>query len=130
MLVHVCQRWRYLAFTSPHHLKLQLLCKLPRQSVKEMLDIWPESLFNIQAIGHFKIKKEIDDCVAALGINHRMSGIHLEMTSFSAFKTFVSQMQRPFPALTHLKVQPAYSIAYGFKDEISRSFLGGSAPSL
>ena len=129
-LVHVCQRWRYLAFTSPRHLNLQVLCKLPTRSVKAMLDIWPELPFCIYAVGGFPRNAERGDCITALSLSHRVSGIRLENTSDSAWELFLSLMQRPFPALTHLSVRPNYSIKNATKNSICRSFLGGSAPSL
>ena len=130
VLVHVCRRWRYLAFTSPRHLNLQLLCKLPRRSVKQMLDIWPELPIFMEAIrvNGFTME-ERDDCIAALRLNHRVSGIHLEGPSDSILKTFVSRMQRPFPALTYLWVRPNFS-TNAFQNGMSPSFLGGSAPAL
>ena len=71
-LVHVCQRWRYLAFSPPRHLDLQLLCKIPWRSVNEMLDIWPQLPIYIYAMGYLVIEKE---SIAALRLNHRVSGI-------------------------------------------------------
>ena len=124
-LVHICRRWRNLTFASPRHLNLQLLCRPPYRSVKEMLDIWPELPVYIKAFDHPK-QKARDDVVAALKLNHRVSGIHFLKTSDSAWETFAPLMQQPFPALTHLRVHPDLRI----ENAISRSFLGGSAPSL
>ena len=129
-LVHVCRRWRYLAYTSPRHLNLQLLCKLPRRSVKKMLRIWPELPIFINATGGLTAKAERDACIVALKLLRRVSGIRLQKTSDLALKTFVSRMQRPFPALTHLLVRPDYSRLNVVISPVSRSFLGGSAPSL
>ena len=124
-LVHICQRWRNLAFTYPYHLNLQLFCKPPWRSVKKMLDIWSELPIFIYAWDHpdQKAKYEV---AAALKLNHRVSRIYFLKTSDSAWDTFVPLMQQPFPALTHLCVLPYGTI----KDPISRSFLGGSAPFL
>jgi hypothetical protein len=131
LLVHVCRRWRYLAFTSPRHLNLQLLCKIPGRSVEEMLDIWPQLPVYVEAIGGFITKEERDDCIAALGLNRWVSGIRLEKTSRLAFETLLPLMQHPSPALTHLTVQPENSIANEIMNGMSRSFLGGSSrPSL
>jgi hypothetical protein len=99
------------------------------RSVKQMLDIWPELPIYMQAIGIFTLKEGKDDCIAALRLNWRVSGIHLEMISDSTLKTFVSEMQRPFPALAYLWVQPDFSTD-AFEKGMLRSFLGGSAPSL
>ena len=96
------------------------------RSVKEKLDIWPELPVCIYAIGSFLMQEERDECIAALRLNHRASGIRLEDTSESAWDIFMPLLQHPFPALTHLWAQPNYSRIH----PISRSFLGGSAPSL
>ena len=124
-LVHVCRRWRYLAFTSPRHLNLQLLCEPPKRSLRVMLDIWPELPIYIHTIGYL-VGVERDDFLAALRLNHRVSGIHLSRTSESGWERFAPLMQHPFPVLTHLWLQPRLLIT----NPISRSFLGGSAPSL
>ena len=121
-LVHVCQRWRYLSFTSPHHLNLQLLWKSPGGSVKEMLDIWPELPIFIRAIGYLVR----DDFLAALRLDHRVSGIHLDGLSDPAWEAYAPLMQHPFPVLTYLWVQPHLEL----KNAISCTFLGGSAPCL
>jgi len=125
-LVHVCRSWRYLAFTSPRHLNLQLLCKPPRRSVKEMLDIWPELPIYIHAIGYL-LGVERDDFLSAFRLNHRVSTIRLDSISGSEREGLIAPLvQRPFPALTHLWVQPRRLI----RKPISRSFLGGFAPCL
>jgi hypothetical protein len=93
-----------------------------------MLDIWPESLpIYIHAIGDLTTKKERDDCVAALALDHRVAGIHLDKSD-SAWETFAPLVQRPFPVLTDLWIITDFN--YPITDPISRSFLGGSAPSL
>ena len=117
-------------FTSPRHLNLVLLCQSPYRSVKEMLGIWPELPIYVHDFG-FSSKEAIDDLVAALrlkALNHRVSGIRLarrlDIFSPSGWETFAPVMQQSFPALTHLWLQPY------FEGPVSRSFLGGSAPSL
>jgi len=121
-LVHVCRRWRNLVFTSPRHLNLVLLCWSPNRSAKEMLDIWPELPISVH---HFHPSRQAaDDVVAVLKLNHRVSGIRLAHPTNTAWETFAPLMQHSFPALTHLWVE-SYS-----PKQISRSFLGGSAPSL
>ena len=124
-LVHICRRWRYLAFTSPRHLNLQLICGHPRRSVKDMLDIWPELPIYIHTIGYL-VGEERDDFVAALRLNHRVSGIHLGRTSESEWERFAPLIKQTFPVLTHLWLQPRLLITNPF----SRSFLGGFAPCL
>ena len=111
-------------FTSPCHLNLVLLCQSPYRSAEEMLDIWPELPIYIHDFGH-SLKEARDDLVAALRLNHRVSGIRLNDTSSSGWETFGPLMQQSFPALTHLWLQPFFQ-----KPGISCSFLGRSAPSL
>jgi hypothetical protein len=90
-----------------------------------MLDIWPDLPIFVHAIDGF-LMEEIEDCTAALRLNHRVSGIRLEDISDPQWKAFGPLMQHPFPSLTHLWIQPKYLINHA----ISRTFLGGSAPSL
>ena len=40
MLVHVCQKWRYIVFRSPLRLNLRILCSAGT-SVREKLALWP-----------------------------------------------------------------------------------------
>jgi len=89
-----------------------------------MLDIWPELPIYIHDFGHSSNEAR-DDLVAALRLNHRVSGIRLNFTSASGWETFAPVMQQSFPALTHLWLEPFFQ-----KPGISHSFLGGSAPSL
>jgi hypothetical protein len=89
-----------------------------------MLDIWPKLPIYIHAIGSIMMDEERDDCIAALRLKRRVSGIR---SSGSAWEAFVSQMQRPFPVLTHLWVEPRIVV---FPPVISPSFLGGYAPCL
>jgi len=128
MLVHVCRQWRNLVFTSPRHLNLQLLFRPSKRSVKKMLDIWPELPIYIYAF-KYSTKEIIDNAVAALGLNRRVSGIRLEYTSDSAWETLGPLMNHPFPALTVLLVHRSYR-SIEIENTLSRSFLGGSAPSL
>ena len=119
--MHICQRWRNLAFTSPRHLNLQILCRPPYKKVEKMLDIWPELPIYIH---DFQPRMEArNDVIAALKLNHRVSRIRLENTSESAPGPLI---HCPFPMLTHLWIRLYFPI----KNIISPSFLGGSAPSL
>ena len=90
-----------------------------------MLEIWPELPIYIYSIGYLIMEKERDDCITALQHNHRVSGIYLKWTANAAWETFAPLMYQPFPALTHLFIEPDAQIS-----PISPSFLGGSAPSL
>ena len=92
-----------------------------------MLDIWPELPIYIYDCD-FPTKDDRDStsAAAALTLNHRVSRIRLGKTSLAAWELFAPLMHRPFPMLTHLWV----SIYPPTTVEISRSFLGGSAPFL
>jgi len=91
-----------------------------------MLDIWPELPIYIHAISHL-VGVETDDFLSAFGLNHRVSGIHLDGISGPRWEQQIAPlMQQPFPALTHLRVKPCHLI----RKPISRSILGGSAPRL
>jgi hypothetical protein len=70
-LVHVCQRWRYIVFSSPLRLDLRIYCK-ETTSVREKLDTWP-SFLPIEAISYnlgdnivaaFEHRERIDEQVA------------------------------------------------------------------
>ena len=46
-LVHVCQKWRSVAFASPRRLDLRLLCSEGRLA-KETLEVWPALLIIVK----------------------------------------------------------------------------------
>ena len=100
---NICQRWRNLAFTSPHHLNLVLVCRSPNRSAKKILGVWPELPIYVHYLGHTS-EEAIDDVVAALRLNYQVSRIRLEQTLNPAWETFAPLMQHPFPLLTHLWV--------------------------
>jgi hypothetical protein len=118
-LVHVCRRWRNVVFASPRRLDLRLRCSGTR-SVREMLDIWPELPIVIEEL------QGVDNVIAALELNDRVSRICLLYVSSSELERIVEAMQDPFPALTDLWLHPTDGMA----PVISDSFLGGSAPRL
>ena len=94
--------------------------------MKKMLDIWPEELpVYIHEYGH-PSKEAIDNVVAALKLNHRVSVICLENSSTAVWETFAPLMEHPFPELTHLWIKSYPPI----QNVIPCSFLGGSAPCL
>ena len=127
-LVHVCQRWRHLAFASPRYLNLQLRYNLPHRSLEGMLNIWPEIPIFLDSIDGAS-EETIDDIAAALRLNHRVSGIRLESIPRSEWETILPLMQHPFPFLTYLWIHPRYP-NNPIDNAITRSFLGGSATCL
>ena len=127
-LIHICRRWRNLAFTSPRHLNLELFCNPLRKSVKELVDIWPELPIYIWDVDFQYASKECVDYIAAvLRLNHRVSGIYFDNTEAPEWEIFEPLMHQPFPVLKRLWLQPHAS---GIMNGVSLSFLGGSAPCL
>jgi hypothetical protein len=127
ILIHVCRRWRNLAFASPRYLNLQLLYIPHLRSVEEMLDTWGEIPIYIQYCA-FQAKEARANVVAALRLNHRVSGFWLQLSSYPEWEALDPLNQLPFPTLTRLWIGPSYP-SNKFK-AIPRSFLSGSAPSL
>ena len=122
-LVQVCRNWRSVAFGSPRRLNLQLHCGA-RTPVRETLDVWPPLPIVVRSSGHEA--PVVDNLVAALEYNDRISEINLYNMSSSQFERVSRAMHQPFPALEHLNL--------GFNEETAlvdpASFLGGSAPRL
>jgi len=130
--IHVCRRWRYIVFTSPHRLDLRLFCT-ERTPVREMLHIWPALPIAVW-IYDAPYEEIPDNIVAALEHNDRVCEIYARRISGDEFEQLatVPVMQGPFPALTHLHLD-AYLESYTNEAEtpiIPDSFLGGSAPLL
>jgi hypothetical protein len=122
-LVHVCQRWRYVVFDSPHRLDLQLLCT-DRTPVTNMLDIWPALPIVISANLPLPASG-VTNIISALQQHNRVCTIDIDGVPNSLLKEFAA-MQEPFPALTDLELRSSDENAAVLSD----SFLGGSAPSL
>ena len=121
-LVHVCRRWRSLAFASPHRLKLQLSCA-PETPARDTLEVWPVLPLLVQ--GHIPETSDVDDIVAVLEHRHRVCKIDLNVPS-SQFEKISAAMQEPFPQLTDMSLWSYDETAPALSD----SFLGGSAPRL
>jgi hypothetical protein len=118
LLVHVCQRWRYLVFASPHRLDLCIYCT-GKSPVREKLDIWPLLPIKIWSayLG--------DNVIAALEHPDRICEICLWNTR-SPLDRLVTMMQKPFPELESLHL----GIIHGTVPALPNTFLGGSAPHL
>jgi len=124
-LVHVCRKWRNVAFASPRRLNLQLRCTY-RRSVRKMLDLWPELPIAIADAGN-TIVEGAENVVAALEFNDRVSVIFLGNVSGPILVEVSAAVEQvPFPALTDL-ILWSYD---GMAPVISDSFLGVSAPRL
>ena len=125
-LVHVCKRWRTVVFESPRRLNLRLYCATERQKrVRDMLDIWPALLLIIE--GRTDRPEELDNTTAVLERSNRVCHINLRDVSASLLEDVLAAMQKPFPELTFLSLQPSKEIQTAV---IPDSFLGGSAPRL
>jgi hypothetical protein len=128
ILVHVCQRWRQIAFASPHRLYLEINCT-PGTPVRRNLGIWPALPIAIQYpyLKRYITSDDEDSVIAALEHPDRVSSITLEpTTSLWERITTMTPMQEPFPALTYLGI----SLEGGKKPVLPTKFLGGSAPCL
>jgi len=131
-LVHVCQRWRSLVFTSSRRLNLGILCTNTRP-LKEILDLWPAlpiviwckgvlfaGLLPMPVVG-------AENVVSALGHRDRVSQISFSDLPLSIFSGLTAIMHASFPVLTHLELDSGDD-----REEMTLqdSFLGGSAPFL
>ena len=123
-LVHVCQRWRSVAFAYPNFLGLKLVCG-PTTRV-ELTGIWPPVPIIIKDITIWRKPKHYDFDAA---IVHPSRVCELYLTGLSSFQLerLVSATQEQFPALIHLVL--------GSRDgdlvsTLPDGFLGGSAPRL
>ena len=127
LLVHVCQRWRQVVFTSPHRLKLQLLCTFGTP-VRKNLGIWPT--FPI-AVDYFSYPErglthiDEDSIIAALEHPNRVCYVNLYITSLQLGKV-ATAMQESFPVLKYLRI----SLEDRNAPVLPAEFLGGCAPYL
>ncbi|KAH9971519.1 hypothetical protein BGW80DRAFT_443331 [Lactifluus volemus] len=120
-LVHVCQRWRYVVFSSPLRLDLRLYYSdRHRSSLREMLDVWLP--FPIE-ICCYNVRGNL---IAALEHRDRICELRFELSSSEWEKLArVTEMQMPFPALTCLRLG-----LRSWSGPVPATLLGGSAPSL
>ena len=126
VLVHVCQRWRWLVFASPRRLRLELLCTNSRP-VKTKLDIWPALPIIVYVDIWTLARHGVSNIVFALKQHHRVSAIEISNSPKSMLEEFAA-IDKPFPVLEDLALwlNPENLDSPIFPD----SFLGGSAPRL
>ena len=141
ILVHVCQKWRYVVFQSPLRLNLRILCSA-RTPVREKLAScsWPPLPIIIQqyalplpmaiqqydALSRGTTSKCLEDNImAALGHNDRVCKISLALPSLLVESVFAA-MQKTFMSLECLFIEAERYPGPVLPD----SFLGGSAPHL
>lgn len=123
VLVHVCRRWRYIIFTSPLSLDINLLCTYGTP-VGKYLACWPALPIVVDYDCWRELAPEAN-IISALGHHDRISQIKLNL-SRSLWSRVANTMQESFPLLTFLSI----SIMGGKGANLPRGFLGGSAPSL
>ena len=127
-LIHVCQRWRCLIFSSPRRLDLRLFCS-NGTPVKETLRFWPELPIVMRYGGVPKSKppspEEEENLVTALRQPDRIYEIWLTITA-SLWDQLAAEMQRTMPSLETLKLMAQDMPELLLPDD----FLGGSAPHL
>ena len=126
-LVHVCQRWRYIALASPRRLNLRLLCPRKRR-VGETFGVWPALPI---VIWDENFHTDAFNIISALGHRDRVCEIKFKSFSIWHSEGFLPLMQESFPILTTLQIE--YCCYYGQGRSslvLPDSFLGGSAPSL
>ena len=124
ILVHVCQRWRQLVFSSPHRLQIQLLCT-PGTPVKTHLSCWPVLPIILEYYDTLTRSDE-DHVIAALEHSSRVCKLFLTVKN-SQVEKLVKVMQEPYPALEYL------SLSFNSRHTapvLPGRFLGGSVPRL
>ena len=126
-LVHVCRKWRIVVFGSPRRLNLRLLCTA-RTPIKEKLDVWPPLPIVVRGDGHGKLGTE--NIFAAIKYSDRICQLCLLPFPRPQMEIVMAAMQKPFPLLTGLYLQPGNGLASDVPLIDSNLFLGGSAPCL
>jgi len=117
-LIHICQRWQRIVFTSSHRPCLRILCT-ERKPVKEVLNGWPALPIIVRQCGNTKSLVEGADnlnIVAALGCRGHQGGhvckVCLPFVSTRLLEGLVTLMQQPFPTLIHQNVQSNESVRW------------------
>jgi len=96
-LVKVCQRWRYIIFTWPNHLKVQIDCRSP-MAIEMALDVWPALPISICSMLEDD-DPDRDDIIAALEHRERITEVDLSGLSGPQLEVCVTLMQENFPIL-------------------------------
>ena len=122
-LVHVCRRWRRIAFASPRRLRLLLVCDT-KTPVQKLLDIWPP----LPVAVRYSFDEEGDEknIIAALKHHHRVSWIVFKGLTSNVLERLTAVMQEPFPALIGLRLESSGEMG----PIIPNALLGGSSPQL
>ena len=123
-------------FTSSRCLNLRIICT-NRRLVRNILDVWPTlplmiwcsgwATGNGHSLSRMKGLDDANNIIYVLGHHDRMSQVFLETLPLSVLDRLITTMQKPFPALTCLEIEPMDSEP---PLVLQDSFLGGSAPCL
>jgi hypothetical protein len=130
MLVHVCQKWRYVVFQSPLRLNLRILCSTYTPVTKK-LAIWPPLPIIIKqhnCLAFFSSRCS-NNFIAALEHNDRVCAITLDIP-ISVLESVFASMQKTLMALKDLRLHTTCTSSTAPVVSVSDSFLGGSAPHL
>ena len=126
-LVHVCHRWRYVVFASPH--RLDLAIELGKSTISKSLDIWP-TLPIVISVYAIESKEEVTGVITALRECNRVRKIDYDdydddLDIQDSLWKEIAAIDEPFLALTSLKLSCIQNPVV-----LPDSFLGGSAPLL
>ena len=122
-LVHVCRKWRYVVFSSPRWLHLELRCT-NKSPAKTMLDVWPALPIVIDAYITSSRRSGVRNLIAALKRHDLVCRINIWGVPNSLLRS--AAMKKRFPELTDLTIRSNEDNAPVIPD----SFLDGSAPRL
>jgi len=123
-LVHVCQKWRSVAFASPRRLGLQLLCSEGRLA-KTTLEVWPALPIIIKDYYAENLQLEDVNAMDILKYKDCIREVNIQFIP-SPLLEGIATIKVPLPALTSLTLQSKDESAPALPD----SFLGESAPLL
>ena len=114
-LVHVCQSWRQVVFTSPRSLQLRLCCE-HGTPISETLDLWPAFPIIVQYGGSSTCDppapSDEDNVLAALKQSNRVCSISLTITDSLLAKLFT--IEKPFLELEELDLLSPYNVHLTF----------------
>ena len=133
-LVHVCRRWRFLVFASPHRLDLRLVYtfKRPARLRKKALNSWPTLPIAIwypwkSAVGgQSSCLEDENNASFALRYPDRIREINLFLTGSLLLK--LGAVLVSFPSLEYLRLESQYPAKSS--PALPVGFLGGSTPRL
>ena len=120
-LVHVCQKWRSVAFASPCRLGLRLLCSEGRLA-KKTLEAWPALPIIVKDYYAENLQLEHVNVLDMLKYKDRICEVNIQFVPGPLIEG-IAAIKVPLPALTSLTLQSKYESAPALPD----SFFGGSA---